>query len=132
LVDEVFDGSFISNNLGKIVAKNYSPVVLQVLLHSIIGKMFFEKIQTQTAQPKISDKDIHNFILPKLDVEIGRQIETHYFESKKAKNISKSLLEIAKRGVEIAIEQNEQEAQKWITSQLEALNVKLNNDDLSS
>jgi restriction endonuclease S subunit len=124
-IEEEFDGSFISNNLGKIATKDYRPVVLQVLLHSIIGKMFFEKIQTQTAQPKISDKDIHNFILPKLEVEIERKIEIKYLESQKAKKLSKSLLEIAKRGVEMAIEKDEQEAEKWIKSELAKLEIKL-------
>jgi type I restriction enzyme M protein len=122
-IEEEFDGSFISNNLGKIATKDYRPVVLQVLLHSIIGKMFFEKIQTQTAQPKISDKDIHNFILPKLEVEIERKIEIKYLESQKAKKLSKSLLEIAKQGVEIAIEENEQEAEKWIKSEIDKIEI---------
>jgi hypothetical protein len=34
------------------------------------------------------------------------------------KKLSKSLLEIAKRSVEMAIEKDEQEAEKWIREQL--------------
>ncbi len=41
------------------------------------------------------------------------------------KKLSKSLLEIAKRGVEIAIEKDEQEAEKWIEEALEKENIKL-------
>jgi hypothetical protein len=118
LVDESFNDAFISNNLGKITIKNYNPTVLQILLHSIVGKLYFEKEQTQTAQPKISDKDIHKFILPKLENKIEKEIEQKYFESQKNKKLSKSLLEIAKRSVEMAIEKDEQEAEKWIREQL--------------
>jgi restriction endonuclease S subunit len=118
LVDESFNDAFISNNLGKITIKNYNPTVLQILLHSIVGKLYFEKEQTQTAQPKISDKDIHKFILPKLENKIEKEIEQKYFESQKNKKLSKSLLEIAKRSVEMAIEKDEQEAEKWIEEQL--------------
>ncbi len=125
LIDEELDNAFISNNLGKITAKHYNSIVLQVLLHSIIGKMYFEKKRTQTAQPKISDKDIHEFILPKLESKIEKEIEQKYFESQKSKKLSKSLLEIAKRGVEIAIEKDEKEAKKWIDNEIKSLGIKL-------
>lgn len=124
LVDEEFNNAFISNNLGKITTKNYNATVLQVLLHSIIGKMYFEKEQSQTAQPKISDKDIHRFILPLLKGEIAERIETYYFESQKAKHLSKSLLEVAKHGVEMAIEKDEKHAQKWMDEEFKKLNIK--------
>lgn len=123
LVDENFDGAFISNNLGKITTKKYNSTVLQVLFHSIVGKLYFEKEQTQTAQPKISDKDIHKFILPKFKSKIEEEIEQKYFESQKAKKSSKSLLEIAKRGVEKAIEKDEHEAEKWIKGEIEKLGI---------
>lgn len=97
---------------------NYNSIVLQVLLHSLIGKMYFKKEQTQTAQPKISDKDIHNFVLPLLDNAVNNKIEKHYLESQKTKILSKHLLYIAKRGVEMAIEKSEKEAQVWIQSEL--------------
>ena len=40
------------------------------------------------------------------------------------KKLSKSLLEIAKRGVEMAIEKDEQEAGKWINSEFGQLEIK--------
>ena len=96
---------------------------MQVLLHSIIGKPFFEKEQTQTAQPKISDKDIHCFVLPLLKENIVNEIELKYAESQKTKHLSKSLLKIAKGGVEMAIEKNEEEAEKWINGEIDKLDV---------
>ena len=43
----------------------------------------------------------------------------------KTKKLSKRLLEIAKRGVEMAIEKNEKEAEKWIHQELARLDIKL-------
>ena len=123
LVNEKYDNAFISNNLGKIVTINYNSIVLQVLLHSIIGKIYFEKEQTQTAQPKISDKDIHSFILPLFDDAFNAEIEKRYLESHKTKTLSKGLLDIAKHGVEMAIEKSEKDAQNWIEAELKKLNV---------
>jgi len=40
------------------------------------------------------------------------------------KKLSKSLLEIAKRGVEIAIEKDEQGAEKWINGEAGKLGIK--------
>ncbi len=39
------------------------------------------------------------------------------------KKLSKSLLEIAKRSVEMAIEKDEQEAKKWIDNEMKKLGV---------
>lgn len=125
LVDDDFNGAFISNNLGKITTNGYNSTVLQVLLHSVVGKLYFEKEQTQTAQPKISDKDVHKFILPKLESKIEKEIEQKYFKSQKNKKSSKSLLEIAKRGVEMAIEKDEQEAEKWIEEKLKEIKIEV-------
>ena len=125
LVDERYDKAFISNNLGKVSTKNYNSKVLQILLHSIIGKMYFKRVQTQTAQPKISDKDIHEFILPLLRNEIITKIERLYIGVQNSRALSKYLLDITKRGVEIAIEKNEKDAQKWIDDEIKKLGNKL-------
>ena len=51
--------------------------------------------------------------------EIKELIEKSFSDRK----LSKSLLEIAKRGVEMAIEKDEQEAEKWINSELDKLEI---------
>ena len=118
LVTKEFSDSYISNNTGKITCESkINPFVLQVLLYSIIGKMYFEKHKTQTAQPKISDKDIHHFVLPILRKEKQARISQKVAESFALRRQSKHLLECAKRAVEIAIEQGEQTAMDWLKSQ---------------
>ncbi len=118
LVTKEFSDSYISNNTGKITCESkINPFVLQVLLYSIIGKMYFEKHKTQTAQPKISDKDIHHFVLPFLRKEKQARISQKVAEAFALRRRSKHLLECAKRAVELAIEQDEQTAMDWLEAQ---------------
>ena len=117
LVTSEFASAYISNNTGKIECNSpIFSVTLQVLLASIIGKLYFEKYKTQTAQPKISDKDLHNFVIPILTEEKQIQIQQKVIESFNFHNHAKDLLEHAKRAVEIAIEQDEQTAINWLES----------------
>ena len=118
LVTKEFSDSYISNNTGKITCgSKINPFVLQVLLYSIIGKMYFEKHKTQTAQPKISDKDVHHFVLPILAKDKQIQIRQRVAEAFALRKRSKHLLKCAKRAVELAIEQDEQAALAWLKSQ---------------
>ncbi len=123
LVTKEFHGAYISNNTGKIECKSLIfATFLQILLASIVGKSYFEKYKTQTAQPKISDKDLHNFVIPILSTDKQRQIERKVAEVSESLNLrqrSKELLECAKRAVEIAIEQDEQTAIDWLRQKTE-------------
>ncbi len=86
---------------------------------------FSLKFNVGTSYPVITDEDILNFLLPKIIPEIQNQIKEKIIEMYETKKLSKSLLEIAKRGVEMAIEKNEQEAEKWINGELAKLEIKL-------
>lgn len=76
------------------------------------------KFNTGTSYPTITDEDILNFSLPKIDSRAQEEIKKKIVEMYKTKKLSKSLLEIAKQGVEVAIEKDEQEAEKWIEEKL--------------
>lgn len=86
---------------------------------------FSLKFNTGTSYPTITDEDILNFPLPKIDSRTQEEIKKKITEMYETKKISKSLLEIAKRGVEMAIEKDEQEAGKWINGEIEKLGVKI-------
>ena len=121
-VTKEFSNSCISNNTGRIRIKNkIRPMTLQILLHSIIGKMYFEKYKTRTAQPKISDKDTHDFVLPILSEVKQTQIQQRVVESFALREQSKHLLECAKRAVEIAIEEDEETAIDWLEERTQDL-----------
>ena len=86
---------------------------------------FSLKFNTGTSYPTITDEDILNFPLPKIDSKIQEQIKEKITEMCETKKLSKSLLEITKRGVEMAIEKNEEEAKKWIDGEVAKLEIKL-------
>jgi len=86
---------------------------------------FSLKFNVGTSYPVITDEDILNFPLPKIVPEIQNQIKEKIIEMYTTKSLSKSLLEIAKRGVEMAIEKNEEEAGKWIDSEVRKLEIRI-------
>jgi len=110
-VTDDFTGSFISNNLGLIRLNDNTDIsaeYLHLLLTSAqIGKCLFEQKEMKTAQPKISDKDILDFIIPKIDKDMQQQIVDKVHESFELRRESKRLLNLAKTMVETAIEKGE-------------------------
>lgn len=118
-VTEEFVGAFVSNNLGIIrINKGYNICAeyLHILLTSQeIGKLLFEQKEMRTAQPKISDKDIWDFIIPTIPDEEQLVIKEFVDNSFALRNESNRLLELAKTAVEIAIEQGEDKAMELLT-----------------
>ena len=86
---------------------------------------FSLKFNVGTSYPVITDEDILNFLLPKIIPKIQNQIKEKIAEMYETKKLSKSLLEIAKCGVETAIEKDEQEAKKWIDGEVAKLGIKI-------
>jgi len=84
---------------------------------------FSLKFNTGTSYPTITDEDILNFPLPKIDSKTQEEIKKKITEMYETKKLSKSLLEIAKRGVEKAIEKDEREAEKWIEEKLKEIKI---------
>lgn len=114
-------GSLVSNNLGIIRVKDLSkiqPLVLHLFLtHKRVGGELFAQQEMRTAQPKISDKNIHGFPIPLIDPKTQSQISSLIQESFALKAKSEKLLEVAKKAVEMAIEESEEKAIKWIYQQ---------------
>ena len=70
-------------------------------------------------------KAISNFSIPILDENRQEEIVKLVQESFDKRSKSKSLLEIAKTGVEKAIETTEEEAIRWMTAEIDRLDVSL-------
>lgn len=64
-------------------------------------------------------------LIPVLKEEKQKEIKDLIKKSFNDREQSKSLLEIAKRGVEMAIEKDEQEAEEWVGSGIKKLDIKL-------
>jgi type I restriction enzyme S subunit len=84
-----------------------SSQVLQVLLRTKIYKELLLKYNVGTQYPVIKDDDVLGLLVPIVDQEIQTKIEENIKTSFALKEESKALLELAKRAVEVAIEEGE-------------------------
>ena len=85
-----------------------------LLFQSFIFQQQIERQYTQTAKPKISDNQLYSIIIPLLPQSIQSKISAKIQQSFESREKSKQLLEVAKRAVEIAIEENEEAGLKYI------------------
>jgi restriction endonuclease S subunit len=95
-----------------------NPYYLLVFLNSEFGKYLTRRCSRGMAQQYVYPFDIKKFAIPIISEENQKEIEKDMLKALEAKDKSKSLLEIAKRGVELAIEENEIESEKWINEEL--------------
>ena len=98
---------------------------LLVLLKTKVGQLQLKKGCKGTILTAIGKKELSKIVLPKIEQEKQQLIKEKIAEMYKVKKLSQSLLEIAKRGVEIAIEEKQDTATKWINSEVAKLGIKL-------
>lgn len=68
---------------------------------------------------------VNSTLIPLFPLKLQKEISQKIDGSFTAREQSKSLLEIAKRGVEMAIEENEEKAEEWMKSQIKDLKIDL-------
>lgn len=116
--DELNGAIYSDNVLCFYLPDCYIPSVYTLLFNS---KFFFEMIDRLargSVQQRLNQETLKDLIIPLIDYDKQRQIAVLIEESFALKVKSKRLLNVAKRAVEIAIEQDEETATKWIQEQL--------------
>ncbi|MDA3915531.1 MAG: restriction endonuclease subunit S [Deltaproteobacteria bacterium] len=113
----------INQRIFKFTPKHYNFDVLTLIINSNIGLQQLLKIGTGGVQTNISGNDIKKILIPILPEEKQTQIQKKITESFNLRKQSKQLLECAKKAVEIAIEQDEQKAIKWLKEQTRDIGV---------
>ena len=98
---------------------------LIVFFNSEIGKIHISKYARQGVQTNLNLNEVSNLKIPVLEWSAQEKISQKVQESVDIKRKSKQLLEIAKTGVERAIETDEATATTWMNQQLKALGVDL-------
>jgi restriction endonuclease S subunit len=95
-----------------------SELVLMII-NSVIGQtqLMREMTIAQTVG-HITNASVGNLIIPKLDEDVRNEISSKIKESHKLEKESLHLLEVAKRAVEIAIEENEEKALEFIKREI--------------
>lgn len=98
----------------------YSETLL-VLLKSSVGQLQLKKGCAGTILTAISKDEFERIILPKISKPVQKEIRKRIIAMYEATGLSKSLLNIAKHGVELAIETDEKTAEKWINQEVKSL-----------
>lgn len=117
------DNALCSTGFFVINSDKINSETLLVLLKSLVGQLQLKKRCSGTILTAIGDDEFKRIILPYLSASIQNDIKEKITKMYNTKALSKRLLDIAKRGVELAIEGNEQSAEKWIKRELDKLGV---------
>ena len=124
LITDDLDNALCSTGFFIVNSEKINSETLLVLLKSLVGQFQLKKGCSGTILTAIGYDEFKRIILPDLPASIQSDIKKKITEMYTAKALSKHLLDIAKRGVEMAIEKDEQDAQKWIDEELKKLNNK--------
>ncbi len=125
LITDDLDNALCSTGFFVVNSEKINSETLLVLLKSIIGQLQLKKGCSGTILTAIGDDEFRKIILPDLPIGIQNNIKEKITEMYNAKALSKRLLDIAKCGVEMAIERNEKDAQSWINAELKKLGVEI-------
>jgi type I restriction enzyme M protein len=106
-----------------------NPYYVAGFINSSMGKLLVEKTSTGQINPFLSLGNLKKLSIPifanQRMNELGHSIKSKIDNAYKAGSQSQQLLEIAKIGVERAIETDEAGAIAWMNQQLEVLEIKL-------
>jgi restriction endonuclease S subunit len=124
IISEKLDGGFISDNILRIrnLNKELNNLYLGFYLKKI-GSFFMDRLSRGSVQQRLNQETLKEINIPLINLNKQLQISNKIKTVHASKSLSKSLLEIAKRGVEMAIEKNETEAEKWINEEIKLTNI---------
>jgi restriction endonuclease S subunit len=108
----------------KDISREVLPEYLTLVLNSVIGQKQIEQYAGGSIINHWRPDQVKATVIPILKEDKQKEIKGLIEKSFVDRKFSKSLLEIAKRGVEMAIEKDEQEAEKWIEGEIKKLEVK--------
>ncbi|MFZ1529945.1 MAG: restriction endonuclease subunit S [Ferruginibacter sp.] len=106
-----------SNHVNILRVKGVNPVYVGFVINSIIGRLQTEKYSAGSAQLELYPKDLDEFIIPILKDGTQKKMADKIQQSFALEAQSKLFLELAKKTVEIAIEENEKKAINFLNHQ---------------
>jgi len=115
LVDREHDTCLASTGFFQFRPLNILPEVLLVLSKTIILQLQLKKLCSGTILTAVPKESLRDTIIPIIPLSIQQEIASLVQQSHEARKKAKELLEIAKRAVEIAIENSEAEALDYIS-----------------
>lgn len=114
LIEQVYNNAICSTGFYVINSKLINSETLLLLIKSQICQTQLKKVCSGTILTAINSQDFKNIIIPLIDTNIQNIIASKIQQSFALRKESKHLLDIAKQAVEMAIEEDEETAIKWL------------------
>ena len=116
LVDKEYNGSLASTGFFQFRPLNIllEPEVLFVISKTIVLQSQLKKQCSGTILTSVPKESLKEVIIPILGLETQQEIASLVKKSHEARGKAKSLVDLAKRAIEIAIENNEDEAIRFL------------------
>ncbi len=112
----------LPDNHVTIIRPTLDPVYLSVYLSSIVGQLQVDKFfKGSSGQIELYPSDMSEFLVWEAPEAVQQEIRVKVEESYVAQQKSQRLLELAKLGVEKAIEEGESITTTWLEKQLEGI-----------
>jgi len=123
LIEKEYNLALCSTGFHVVNSKHFNSETLLVLLKSIVGQLQLKKGCSGTILTAINKEEFKSIILPKVAEAKQQAIQQKVTESFNLRKQSKHLLECAKKAVEMAIEQDEQTAIKWLENETREMQI---------
>lgn len=122
-IPKKYEGGTISDNLIRLRfnQSKLNSFFLATYLSSILGQNLMIGNSRGSVQQRLNQETLKEIVVPLIPTESQENIASLVKKSEDIRNLSKNLLEIAKKAVEIAIEKDEETATKWLDSQIEGI-----------
>ena len=117
LITDEFSGALCSTGFYILTSEKLNPETLLVLFKSEPIQALMKQRCSGTILTAISKDELLSMPLPRIDDKIQELIAEKIQKSFSLRRQSKQLLEDAKRAVEVAIEQGEDTAMRWLQAQ---------------
>ena len=114
LVDREHDTCLASTGFFQFRPLNILPEVLLVLSKTIILQLQLKKLCSGTILTAVPKESLRDIIIPLLSFSTQQEIASLVQQSHEARKEAKELLEVAKKAVEIAIEEGEEKAKIYL------------------
>ena len=121
-IPDEYDGALCSTGFYVVDSDAINSETLLVLLKTFVGQEQLKKGCSGTILTAINKDELGKIMLPIIDDNIQEEIQQKIIESSNLRKQSKHLLECAKRAVEIAIEEDEETAEKWLKEEMGVIN----------
>jgi len=108
------DKALASNHVNLLRLREENPVYVATVMHSMIGRWQTNMWASGSAQVELYPQDIRRFVIPFVDSKTETVIVKSVQEAYEARRKAYALFDNAKHAVEIAIEESETAALKYI------------------